>query len=63
MPAIAEPVVSPPTPPSVAITADKLTIPEKKWNTANLSKRLGIDVASAATASILVSPIITIVDQ
>lgn len=35
----------------------------KRWNTQNLSKRLGVDVACAATAAGLVAPLITIVDK
>ncbi|CAI7658646.1 unnamed protein product [Penicillium glandicola] len=34
-----------------------------KWNTKNLGKRLGVDVASAATAGALTCPLITIIDR
>lgn len=33
------------------------------WNTKNLGLRLGTDVASAATASLLVAPVICVIDQ
>lgn len=35
----------------------------QRWNTGRLGLRLGADAASAATASLLVAPIITIIDQ
>lgn len=35
----------------------------QSWNTDNLGSRLGADAAAAATASLLVAPIITIIDQ
>lgn len=34
-----------------------------KWNTTNLGLRLGADAASAATASVLVAPVICVIDQ
>lgn len=33
------------------------------WNTKDLGKRLGVDVASAATAGALTCPLITIIDR
>ncbi|OQE17462.1 hypothetical protein PENFLA_c024G00694 [Penicillium flavigenum] len=33
------------------------------WNTKDLGKRLGVDVASAATAGVLTCPLITIIDR
>ncbi|KAK2846421.1 hypothetical protein FQN49_005735 [Arthroderma sp. PD_2] len=33
------------------------------WNTGNLGSRLAVDVASAATAGVLICPIITIIDK
>lgn len=33
------------------------------WNTSNLGLRLGVDATSAATASAMVAPVITIIDQ
>jgi len=41
------------------LTADAAQI----WNTRNLGLRLGADAASAASASALIAPIITIIDQ
>ena len=35
----------------------------KQWNTKNLSFRLAVDAASAATAGGLVAPIITVIDK
>ena len=35
----------------------------KQWNTKNLSSRLAVDAASAATAGGLVAPIITVIDK
>lgn len=35
----------------------------QSWNTQNLGLRLGTDAASAATASLLVAPIICVIDQ
>ena len=34
-----------------------------RWNTANLGLRLGADLTSAASAAVLVAPIITIIDR
>jgi len=34
-----------------------------QWNTANLGLRLGADLTSAATASALIAPIISIIDR
>jgi hypothetical protein len=34
-----------------------------KWNTKNLSWRLGADMVSAASAAVLVAPIISIIDR
>lgn len=36
---------------------------EKKWNTANLGLRIGADFAAAASAGVLVAPIITMIDK
>ena len=33
------------------------------WNTKDLGKRIGVDVASAATAGALTCPLITIIDR
>lgn len=35
----------------------------RSWNAQQLGLRLGADAASAATASLLVAPVITIIDQ
>lgn len=35
----------------------------RKWNTKNLGLRLGSDVAGAASAAVLVAPLITIIDR
>ncbi|KAF2762929.1 hypothetical protein EJ05DRAFT_433082 [Pseudovirgaria hyperparasitica] len=37
--------------------------PVTTWNTKNLGLRLGVDLASAATAGALVAPLITIIDR
>ncbi|KAK5939546.1 hypothetical protein PMZ80_007924 [Knufia obscura] len=42
-----------------SITADTI----QSWNTNKLGLRLGADAGSAATASLLVAPVITIIDQ
>ena len=34
-----------------------------KWNTKNLASRLGADLISAASAAVLVAPIIAIIDR
>ncbi len=34
-----------------------------KWNTKNLPLRLGTDLVSAASAAVLVAPIISIIDR
>jgi hypothetical protein len=39
------------------------TVAGQSWNTRNLGMRLGADAVSAATASLLVAPVITIIDQ
>ena len=39
------------------------TAQEKTWNSSNLSLRLAADASAAGTASILVSPIITVIDR
>ena len=36
---------------------------EKKWNTHNLSSRLGADATCAAVSAGLVAPLITVVDK
>lgn len=35
----------------------------KRWNTKNLGLRLGTDLASAATAAVMVAPVISIIDR
>ena len=35
----------------------------RKWNTKNLGWRLGADAISAASAAVLVAPIISIIDR
>lgn len=39
------------------------TTKTSKWNTKDLALRLGVDVASAATAGALTCPLITIIDR
>jgi hypothetical protein len=39
------------------------TAQERAWNTSNLALRLAADASAAASASILVSPIICIIDR
>ncbi len=34
-----------------------------KWNTKNLGLRLGADLISAASAAVLVAPVISIIDR
>ena len=36
---------------------------KNKWNTENLLWRVGADVTSAATAGVLIAPVITIIDR
>ncbi|KAJ5222689.1 uncharacterized protein N7469_008929 [Penicillium citrinum] len=60
--------VSGATPPSATATAkwprkDSPTPSKSQWNTKDLWKRLGVDVASAATAGALTCPLITIIDR
>lgn len=57
---LAPPPPPPPPAPSVMPTNTTTT---KKWNTDNLSLRLGADVAAAGAAGVLVAPIITAIDK
>ena len=36
---------------------------ERQWNTKNLGWRLGTDAISAASAAVLVAPVISIIDR
>ncbi len=48
----------------IARKADTAQITERKqWNTSNLGLRLGADASAAASASILVSPLICVIDR
>jgi hypothetical protein len=49
-------------PPQVAITT-KMPVPDSKWNTNKLGLRLGADALAAASASVLVAPIICVIDR
>lgn len=50
-------------PPKVVVSG-KMALPStSKWNIADLGMRLGADVVSAATASIIVAPVITLIDR
>jgi hypothetical protein len=46
--------------PTGAVAMEKNT---PQWNTKNLSWRLGADMVSAASAAVLVAPIISIIDR
>lgn len=37
--------------------------PTSTWNTRRLGSRLGVDIASAATAGALTCPVITVIDR
>lgn len=53
-----------PTPPSLPIATPKAPNMEtSQWNTKNLGLRLGADAISAASAAVLVAPIISIIDR
>jgi hypothetical protein len=51
--------------PAVAINAAKPVAVEKtkNWDTRNLGWRIGADAVSAASAGVLVAPIITVIDR
>lgn len=52
------------TPVAKAIPGAKTTEKEAKaWNTRNLGLRIGTDALAAASAGVLVAPIITIIDR
>jgi hypothetical protein len=36
---------------------------QKRWNTKNLGKRLAADAVSAASASVMVAPVVSIIDR
>ncbi|PYH47192.1 uncharacterized protein BP01DRAFT_228388 [Aspergillus saccharolyticus JOP 1030-1] len=58
--------LSPPAPSSLpmsAITERSMSPTTTKWNTDRLGMRLGVDVASAATAGALTCPVITVIDR
>lgn len=40
-----------------------ITKPKLAWNTKNLGLRLGADLVSAASAAVLVAPVISIIDR
>ena len=46
-----------------AISERPLHSSAKTWNTDRLGARLGVDVASAATAGALTCPVITVIDR
>ena len=57
-------------PPQLQLDAVKPALDQKtgsnaaaKWNTKNLASRLGADLVSAASAAVLVAPIIAIIDR
>lgn len=69
---------SPPLAPSIAIMPTDLSVgamtsssssaqsqsqPKPRWNSKNLSWRIGADASSAACAGALIAPIITIIDR
>lgn len=43
--------------------SERPTLSSRKWNTDRLGARLGVDVASAATAGLLTCPVITVIDR
>lgn len=49
--------------PTEIVLPGKMAIGASKWNTSNLGMRLGADAGSAASASILVAPIICVIDR
>jgi hypothetical protein len=49
-------------PSPVAITT-KMPVPDTTWNTSHLGLRLGADALAAASASVLVAPIICVIDR
>lgn len=51
-----------PLPTEVALP-DNMSLGTSKWNTRHLGSRFGADAASAASASILVAPIICVIDR
>ncbi|KAI1628200.1 hypothetical protein EDD37DRAFT_678344 [Exophiala viscosa] len=63
------------TPPAVSLSQTQLPLPSavrdsplnpekvSQWNTANMGKRLGADLTSAASAAGLVAPVICIIDR
>jgi hypothetical protein len=56
-------VLLPPTTPKPASTATTKPTLSTQWNTTNLGLRIFADATSAASASILVAPLITIIDR
>ena len=50
-------------PPEVVISAKMASSSTSKWNMTGLGARLGVDVVSAATASITVAPVISVIDR
>ncbi len=64
--AAATAAVHPAVPAPPAVTMDPTTAGDKpatKWNTENLALRLGADAVSAASAAVMVAPIISIIDR
>ncbi|OAG43873.1 hypothetical protein AYO21_01725 [Fonsecaea monophora] len=58
--------VSIPKPHVHLLSVGNVSVEQKKpaqWNTRNLGLRLGADVTSAASASVLIAPIITVIDR
>ncbi|KAK0641711.1 hypothetical protein B0T16DRAFT_431422 [Cercophora newfieldiana] len=49
--------------PKPGVAAAAMDKPPPQWNTKNLSWRLGADAVSAASAAVLVAPIISIIDR
>lgn len=52
-----------PTPPLPIATPKAPKVETSQWNTKNLGLRLGADAISAASAAVLVAPIISIIDR
>ena len=67
MATMSERPVARPVPASAPITSSKVVPTAAKvdstWKTQDLGFRLGVDVASAATAGALTCPLITIIDR
>lgn len=46
-----------------SVSTEQVVQKQKKWNTANLPSRIGIDILAATCAASLISPIIVTIDR